>query len=60
MAEIKITADTAQAERKIKDLDKALDSLGSQAGDAAKALAVITAAAASMAFVINRTINAAG
>jgi hypothetical protein len=60
VAEIKITADTAQAERKIKDLDKALDSLGSQAGDAAKALAVITGAAAAMAFVINRTINAAG
>jgi hypothetical protein len=57
---VKITADTRQAERDIKRFEDRLNDLGDQAGDAAKALGVITAAAAAFSVVVARTIGAAG
>ena len=57
---IKITADTAQAERAIGNLDKSLVTLKDQGADVAKALAGITAAAAAMGVAIVKTLGAAG
>lgn len=57
---IKITADTRQAERDIKRLETALDGINSVGDGAATALAAITAAAAGMSFAILKTLDAAG
>ena len=59
-AKIKITADTSQATRDIERLDKSLENLKSVSGDAAKALALITGAAAAMGYAIKSTLDAAG
>ncbi len=59
-AKIKITADTSQATRDIDRLDKSLKNLKSVSGDAAKALALITGAAAVMGYAIKSTLDAAG
>ena len=58
--QIKITADTRQAERDIKRLESALDGINSVGDGAATALAAITAAAAGMSFAILKTLDAAG
>ena len=58
--QIKITADTRQAERDIKRLETALDGINSVGDGAATALAAITAAAAGMSFAILKTLDAAG
>ena len=60
MAEIKITADTSQAERDIKRLSKAIDQLDEFSAGAAKGLAAITAAAGAMTFAILKTLDSAG
>jgi hypothetical protein len=52
-----ITADTSQAERSLKDLDRALEGLNSVAGGAAKALAGIAAAGAAVGFAISKTLG---
>ena len=57
---IKITADTRQAERDIKRLETALDGINSVGDGAATALAAITAAAAGMGYAILKTLDAAG
>ena len=57
---IKVTADTSQAERKIKDLEKALEDIQGVASAAGKALGVITAAGAAIAYAIGTTINKFG
>ena len=57
---IKITADTRQAEREIKKLESALEGINSVADGAATALAVITGAAAAMGFAILKTLDSAG
>ena len=59
-AKIKITADTSQATRDIERLDKSLENLKSVSADAAKALALITGAAAAMGYAIKSTLDAAG
>ena len=59
-SKIRITADTAQAERAIANLDKSLGTLKDQGADVAKALAGITAAAAAMGVAIVKTLGAAG
>ncbi len=60
MAEIKITSDTSQATREIEKLDNSLKNLKSVSADAAKALALITGAAAAMGYAIKSTLDAAG
>ena len=57
---IKITADTRQAERDIKRLETALDGINSVGDGAATALAAITAAAAGMGYAILKTLDSAG
>jgi hypothetical protein len=60
VAEIKITSDTSQATREIEKLDNSLKNLKSVSADAAKALALITGAAAAMGYAIKSTLDAAG
>ena len=55
-----ITADTSQAERAIKDLDRALSGIQQAGKTAAVALGVVTGAAAAVTAAILTTINAAG
>jgi hypothetical protein len=57
---IKITADTKQAEREIKRLETALDDINGVAHGAATALAAITAAAGAMGYAILKTLDSAG
>jgi hypothetical protein len=57
---IKITADTKQAERAIAGLERAIEDLDQIAGAAAKGLAAVTAAAAGMAYAIASTIKTIG
>ena len=59
-AQIKITADTRQAERAIADLDRALGSIKDSSALAGKALAGITAVAGAVTYAILGTISAAG
>lgn len=59
-AQIKITADSTQAQRDIKKLDAALDDLKDRAALAAVALGTITAAAAALGVAIVKTLGAAG
>ena len=54
---IKVTADTSQAERKIKDLEKALEDIQGVASAAGKALGVITAAGAAIGVAVGLTIQ---
>ena len=57
---IKITADTSQAERAIKNLDKALEDLNASSADVAKFFGVLTAAAAGIGLAIKGTLDSAG
>lgn len=57
---IRITADTGQAERAINDLEKALGNLNDQAADVAKFFGVLSAAAATVAYTVVKTVDAAG
>ena len=57
---IKVTADTSQAEREIKNLEKALEGLQAVSSGAAIALGAITAAAAAMGVAVLRTLDSAG
>jgi len=57
---IKVTADTGQAERQIKNLEKALEGLQQVSSGAAVALGAITAAAAAMGVAVLRTLDSAG
>ena len=57
---IKITADTRQAERAIAGLERAIEDLDQMASVAAKGLAAITAASAGMAYAINSAIQSVG
>jgi hypothetical protein len=59
-AQIKITADTTQAERDIKRLEKAINNIEKVGDGAAMALAGITAAAAAMGYAILKTLDSAG
>ena len=59
-ANIKITADTKDAERKIADLEKALGDLNTVGSLAAKGLGAITAAGAAMAYAIGSSIQSVG
>jgi len=59
-AQIKITADTSQAQGALKNLDASLDSLGKSTATAAKFFAGLTAAAAGVAFTIKQTLDGAG
>ncbi len=59
-AQIKITADTSQAQGALKNLDASLDSLGKSTATAAKFFAGLTAAAAGIAFTIKQTLDGAG
>lgn len=59
-AQIKITADTSQAQQSIKNLDASLESLGKSTATAAKFFAGITAASAAVGFAIQRTLDASG
>jgi hypothetical protein len=54
---IKITADTSQAQRELKGLDRALKDLNGVARGAGLALAAITAAGAAMGFAIKKTMD---
>ena len=58
--QIKITADTKQAERAIAGLERAIQDLDGIASAAAKGLAAITAASAGMAYAINSAIQSVG
>ena len=58
--QIKITADTKQAERAIAGLERAIKDLDGIASAAAKGLAAITAASAGMAYAINSAIQSVG
>jgi hypothetical protein len=58
--QIKITADTRDAERQIKNLGRALEDIDNIGNGAALALAGITAAAAAMGFAISKTLQSAG
>lgn len=57
---VKVTADTRQAERDIKRFEDSLEGLKGSAADVAKALAVVTGAAAAMGYAILKTLDAAG
>lgn len=57
---IKITADTSQAERAIKALDAALGDLQDQTASMAKFFGALTAAAATVGYAINKTLDSAG
>lgn len=59
-AQIKITADTRQAERAIESLESALAGLERVSSAAAKGLAAITAAGAAVSFAMGKAINAVG
>lgn len=59
-AQIKITADTSQAEKNIKNLDAELNSLGKSTATAAKFFTGLTAAAAGVAYAIKQTLDASG
>ena len=59
-AQIKITADTSQAERDIKKLERAIQNIEKVGDGAATALAGITAAAAAMGYAILKTLDSAG
>jgi hypothetical protein len=59
-AQIKITADTSQAQQSLKNLDASLESLGKSTATAAKFFAGLTAAAAGIAFTIKQTLDGAG
>jgi hypothetical protein len=54
---IKITADTSQAQRELKGLDRALNELNGVAKGAGLALAAITAAGAAMGVAIKKTMD---
>jgi hypothetical protein len=54
---IKVTADTAQAERQLKNLEKAIEGLDSVSSAATKALAGIAAAGAAMGYAIAKTLD---
>jgi hypothetical protein len=58
--QIKITADTRQAERAIAGLERAIQDLEGITSAAAKGLAAITAASAGMAYAINSAIQSVG
>lgn len=60
MAEIKITANTQQAERALDSLEKSLKDLGKVSYGVNKALGTITAAAAAMGYAILSTLDSAG
>ena len=60
MAEIKITANTQQAERALDSLEKSLKDLGDVSYGVNKALGTITAAAAAMGYAILSTLESAG
>lgn len=57
---IKITADTRDAERQIKNLGRALEEIDNIGTGAGLALAGITAAAAAMGYAISKTLQSAG
>jgi hypothetical protein len=57
---IKITADTRQAEKQIDALGRSLENLQTSSADMAKALGAITAAAAAMGYAILQTLDSAG
>jgi len=57
---IRITADTAQAERALASLEKSLQELGDTSYGVNKALGTITAAAAAMGYAILSTLESAG
>lgn len=57
--QIKITADTSEAERDIKKLEKAIQNIETVGGGAAKALAGIAAAAAAMGYAVLKTLDSA-
>lgn len=59
-AQIKITAETSQAQRALGDLDKALGNLDKEIGKTAKLLAGITAGAAAMGYAIIKTVDSVG
>ena len=60
MAEIKITANTQQAERALDNLQKSLKDLSDTSYGVNKALGTITAAAAAMGYAILSTLESAG
>jgi hypothetical protein len=57
---IKITADTSGAQRALGDLDRALEGLQKTTAGAAKAFALVTAAAAGIGYAIKSTLDSAG
>ncbi len=59
-AQIKITADTSQAENNLKGLDNSLRNLGKSTADAAKFFAGLTAASAAVGYAIKQTLDSAG
>lgn len=59
-AKIRITADTAQAERALDNLDKSLKGISETSLGVNKALGTITAAAAAMGYAILKTLDSAG
>jgi predicted transcriptional regulator len=59
-AQIKITADTSQAQQSLKNLDASLESLGKSTATAAKFFAGLTAASAAVGYAIKQTLDSAG
>lgn len=59
-AQIKITADTRQAQKAIDDLDKSLSDINKTGMGAGRALAGITAAAAAIGYTVLKTLESAG
>ncbi len=57
---VKVTADTRDAERNIKNFERSLGNLQEVSGQAAAALGIVTGAAAAMTFAILKTAGAAG
>jgi hypothetical protein len=57
---IKITADTAQAERDLKRLQDAIAGLDRVSGTASKALGLVAAAATAMGYAVLKTLESAG
>ena len=60
MAQIKITADASQATREIDRLESSIKGLKDKSADTAKALALITGAAAAMGYAIKQTLDVTG
>jgi hypothetical protein len=60
VAQIKITADASQATREIDRLESSIKGLKDKSADTAKALALITGAAAAMGYAIKQTLDVTG